>query len=449
MIGAYGRWWYRRRLGGAFQRLVAEFESREGWTRDQFRSYQEQRLGELLEVARASPYYRSVFAQAGITSETDPFEALSRLPLLSKETLRTRAEDLLTVTRLPPRTLVFKSSGTTGTPSQIYYTPEFHGLELAAPETRNLRWAGLTYRHRRVMFGARKVCRVGQKKPPFWRLSAAENLAYLSIYHLSPNTLPSYVDFLRAYHPSVVMGYPSALHTVARYALETGDFPAPADAVFTMSETLTEQARHSIEAAWRCKIYDRYGAVEGCVLVTECAENRYHVSPDVGIVEILRNDGTPAGPAELGQLICTGLHNALQPLIRYAIGDVARWAVNQDCPCGRQMPILEGIEGRFEDMCYTAHGEFLRFDTVFKGVKNIREAQVVQEALDQFAIDVVPADRFGEDDIEAIRRNMRSHVGNVRVQVRAIERIARTASGKFKAVVCQLSTEEKERIRPR
>ena len=105
------------------------------------------------------------------------------------------------------------------------------------------------------MFGVRKVCRFDQHKPPFWRFSPAENMAYASIYHLSHELLPHYLEFLRSYRPAVVMGYPSALNTIARYALETGDRPAPAAGVFTVSETLTEPARLAMEEAWGCKVY--------------------------------------------------------------------------------------------------------------------------------------------------------------------------------------------------
>ena len=150
----------------------------------------------------------------------------------------------------------------------------------------------------------------------------------------------------------------------------------------------------------------------------------------------------------LGEVLCTGLHNLLQPLIRYRIGDVARWALDQSCACGRQMPILEGIDGRMEDVCYTADGrEMLRFDTVFKGVDAIRQAQVVQEALDRFSIYVVPADGFGPADVRRIQDNMRTHVGDVRTEVHPVPEIERSASGKYRAVVCRLSEVERRRAR--
>jgi len=46
------------------------------------------------------------------------------------------------------------------------------------------------------MFGARKVCHFRQKNPPFWRFSPAENMAYASVYHLSPEFLPYYLEFV-------------------------------------------------------------------------------------------------------------------------------------------------------------------------------------------------------------------------------------------------------------
>ena len=378
--------------------------------------------------------------------DANSLETLPHLPILTKETLRLHARELLTQKDLPKGTIVFKSSGTTGTPTEIFYTPEFHALELAVLEARNLNWAGVAYGQRRVMFGVRKVCNFSQAKPPFWRFSSSENLAYASIYHLSPKFLPDYIKFLRSFRPTIVMGYPSALNTIAAYALDHGDMPSPAKAIVTTSETVTDDARVRIEKAFQCRIYDGYCAVEMCHFASQCEYGRYHVSPDVGIIEILDSEDKPVKPGVMGQVVCTGLQNTLQPLIRYRVGDVARWATDQTCPCKRSMPILEAIEGRFEDICVTPDGrEMLRFDTVFKGVETIREAQVVQETLDLFRIYVVPTEQFDDHDVESIRRNMQLHAGNVQTVVESVDSIPRSSSGKFRAVICKLSPQDKRR----
>lgn len=445
-VAAYGWWWYKRRFSAHFHRFVTEFRSRDDWTKDQFRAYQDLRFSGILTCAWRSPYYRQAFLDAGLNGQHISLEDLRLLPFLSKETLRLKARELVVEGPMPSGTMIQKTSGTTGTPTEIYYSPQFHALELAVPEARNLNWAGVRYSDRRVMFGVRKVCRFDQRQPPFWRYSPIEDLAYASIYHLSPEYLPSYIEFLRAYKPAVVMGYPSALYTIAKHALDHG-LPAPAKGVFTTSETVSHEMRQVIESAWQCRLYDRYGAVEGCMFASQCEYGRYHVSPEVGVVEILDAEGNPSPPGMLGEVVCTGLQNTLQPLIRYRIGDAARWSVDQSCACGRQFPILDSIEGRFEDICYTPDGrQMLRFDTVFKGVANLKEAQVIQQSLYLFIINVVPGEGFDGQDIKRLESNMRLHAGDVQTKVRLVSSIPRSAAGKFRAVICNLTSEQKLKL---
>ena len=446
LVSVYGWWWYHRRFDSRFRRFVDELTAREHWTAEQFHAFQEERLNRLLERARNSSYYGELFQRYGVNRSLTPFEALSKMPLLTKEVLRTAPRKLLTG-RPPFGTITQKSSGTTGTPTEIYYTPEFHSWESALTEVRCYHWAGVTYRNRRVMFGARKVCAFERDSAPFWHFSPTEKLAYASIFHLSDKFLPSYIEFLRDYVPDLISGYPSALATVARYSLEKNLPLPPAKAIFTCSETLLTTARNTMEQAWQCRVFDRYGGVEGCLFVSQCEFGRYHVSPEAGIIEIVDSDGQQVKPGTPGQVVCTGLQNLLQPLIWYKIGDLARWSVNQDCFCGREMPIIEGIDGRVEDLCYTQDGrQILRFDGVFKGGLHIREAQVVQESLTRFTVYVVPAAGFTQQDIDAIQSNMHLHVGKVQIDIKCVDVIQRSASGKFRAVVCKLSQEEKNRV---
>jgi phenylacetate-CoA ligase len=443
IVAAYGVWWHKRRFNATFHRLVREFEERSHASAAQFTDYGARRLATLFEHARSSTYYKPFVSGIDLA---DPSSALAKLPFLTKETLRSSAKDLLTAS--PPRgTMIQRSSGTTGTPSEIYYTRELHAFELAVPEARNLRWAGVNYRDRRVMFGARKICHWAQKEPPFWRVNPYEDMAYCSIYHLSARNLPSYFEFLARYKPAVVMGYPSALGPLAQFALETKTTLPPARAIITTSETLTAETRENLERLWGCKVWDRYGAVEGCLFASQCEHGRYHVSPDVGIVEVVDERGQPCPPGVIGEVVATGLHNTLQPLIRYRLGDAARWAVDQTCRCGRQMPILEAIEGRFEDICITSDGrKVLRFDTVFKGVASIKEAQVIQRAPDHFEILVVEGAGFGAEDIRKLQSNMAVHVGPVRTDITIVPEIARSSSGKFRAVLCQLTPDQKRQL---
>lgn len=448
LVSAYGAWWYQRRFGKIFHQVVNELDSHRHWTRQQFFQYQNTRLAIILEAARKSPYYSKIIPPIEIYSDFSGRSVLESLPLLEKETLRSDSRALLTTNILPKGVIIFNSSGTTGTPTDIYYTSLFHAWEMAVSEVYNLRWAGVNYRSRRVMFGVRKVCRFNQTHPPFWRYSPAENMAYASIYHLAPTYLPDYMSFLRKFQPEVIMGYPSSIQVLAQYILERKIHLPPVKAIFTTAETLTDQTRQNIERAFSTRIFDRYGAVENCMYASQCEYGRWHVIPEVGIIEILDKNGQPCPPGIPGEVVCTGLQNTLQPLIRYRIGDMACWAADQSCPCGRNFDILESIEGRVEDLCITADGrEMLRFDTVFKGVRGINESQVIQNAVNSFTIKVIPNDEFSIETVEKIQHNLQFHLGSVSSTVEPVSEIPRSPSGKFRAVICNIPPEEKERIR--
>ena len=445
---AYGWYWYRLRYGEDFHAFSKKLRELERAPREMQVLYQEARLAEIIASAWKSKYYRDVFVNAGVTAEDSPFEVLKKIPTLTKKVVHTKAEDLLTVFPLPGDARIFRSSGTTGTPTTIYHPQKVLQKGQAWIEARSRNWIGLDYKDRRVMFGSRKICRYEQDRPPFWRYSPKENMAYASIYHLSPQNMPAYMAFLRKYQPSLIMGYPSSLYVLARYAIESNDYPAPAKAVITTSEEITPEMRVAFERVWQTRVYGTYGSVEHCVFASECENGNYHLSPEVGILEVLDAHGRACAPGEPGLAVCTGLHNDLQPLIRYEIGDVITLSVNQDCACGRTLPVIERIDGRVENMCYLPDGRMtLRFDTVFKGVENIWEAQVIQEQLNYFRILVVPGDGFSDQDVKKMHENMRSHAGDVATEVVSVDEIPRTANGKFKAVICNLSAEEIARVR--
>src|SRR5690606_23801142 len=82
-------------------------------------------------------------------------------------------------------------------------------------------------------------------------------------------------------------------------------------------------------------------------------------------------------------------------------------------------------------------------DSVLKGGRKIREAQGEQEAIDLFAIRVVTERGFGDREERQLEENVKLYIGDVRVDVQKVDRIDRGSSGKFEAVRCKLTKEEK------
>jgi phenylacetate-CoA ligase len=249
--------------------------------------------------------------------------------------------------------------------------------------------------------------------------------------HLLAENLPYYANAIERFRPVYLSGYPSCIYLLAEYYRQSGR-PAPKPrAVLTSAETLLDHQRQAIEEAFAARVFDQYGQTEMQSFWYECEAGRMHAHPLAGITEILRPDGTTAAHGEMGEVVLTGFVNYAMPLIRYRVGDTARFAA-EACSCGRAMPVIEEI--------FTRERGFLgRLDPVLKGVRNIVESQIEQESLDVLRIRFVPAPRFTAEDLQSLESNLRARVGaSVHLEFECTERIPRSANGKFRFVISKL-----------
>lgn len=445
-VAAFGLRYRRERLGPGFARHVAEFRQRDHWSKDQMEAYTVARLRQiLLHSYLTVPYYQAKWRAEGI-EEGDllGFECadLRSLPVVPKDDLR--RDPVAFVSRAPGARRLRRhlTSGSTGTPKSIWVTPQNVRQFMAAREARSFGWANVSIRMPRSTIGARLVVPEKDALGPVYRYNMVEHQLYLSAHHISRKNLPSYIQGFNRYRPAVLTGFAYSHYVLAQLMLEEGlrlDYQ-PRAAVLG-SDKITEPMKRIIKQAFGARAFEEYGAVENCVLATECLEGSLHVSPDFGLLEILDEHGSPAEPGQVGRLVCTGLLNFAQPLVRYAIGDLGAWS-SKRCACGRDaMPILQGIVGRDTDVILLRDGRRLSTaaSLIFTGASGIIEGQVVQEGLDDFIIRVVPAADFSPEHGEKLKKALRARIGEVRIAVEIVDRLERTAAGKSKSVVSRLA----------
>lgn len=442
LVSLYGLRWKRRRFGGVFAEELKGYKSREKYTAVEWADYTNHQLrAMLLHAFRTVPYYRDKWMATGITEDrlkSFTISDVSQLPFLSKEDLRKHCKTALLSDKRESRGSYFESSGTTGTPTSILFSDAMHQRWSAAYEARVRNWAGVNNNMSRGMIGGRRVLPDADAKPPYYRYNYFERQIYFSAYHISSATVLNYADALNKYRTDYMVGYAMSNYFLARFIKEAGLDVPQMKAVITSSEKLTPEMREVMEEVYRCKTYDGWSGVEACGLVSECEHGGLHISPDVGLVEILKENGEPAKPGEYGEVVCTGFLNYDQPLIRYRICDYMRVSDKQ-CQCGRHMSLVEEITGRIEDTIIGKDGrEMVRFHGIFIGIPAIVKGQIVQETLEDIVINVEAERQLTAEEREILTKRIYSQLGEVNVQIFEMKEIPCGNNGKFRAVISKV-----------
>ena len=190
--------------------------------------------------------------------------------------------------------------------------------------------------------------------------------------------------------PALVRGVSNILYAAA-LALAREGRRLEAKACWSGGAHLPEYYRPAIEAAFGAPVYERYASWDTGAIAHHCPEARgFHLAAESVLVEIVRQDGGPAAPGEIGEVLVTTLRNRAMPLVRYRLGDLAEAPRNEVCPCGRGLPLLGRLIGRSNDLLRTAAGSHLAPEAVSQQMsrrsESIVEFQVTQR--DDLSLDV-------------------------------------------------------------
>ena len=305
---------------------------------------------------------------------------------------------------------------------------------------RRRHWYGVSRHDRWAILGGKLVAPVKRRRPPFWVWNGALNQLYMSSYHLAPDLIHLYLDALRRYGIKYLWGYTSSLYALAQEVIQSGRGDLQMQVVITNAEPIFNYQRRAIAEAFQCPVRETYGMAEAVTAASECEAGRLHLWPEAGIAEVLAGNNS-VGRGASGDLVCTGLLNVDMPLIRYRVGDRGAFPFGEElCQCGRTLPLMASVDGRIDDLVFTADGRVVgqQLDTLFESYMHIREGQIIQEKLDQFRIRYVPGSRFTDEMGQAMVARLRARIGPVKVILDPVPEIPRGASGKFRVVICNL-----------
>jgi phenylacetate-CoA ligase len=209
----------------------------------------------------------------------------------------------------------------------------------------------------------------------------------------------------------------------------------------TTAETLEDYQREEIATAFGgSAVINQYASSEGAPFITQDINGELVVNTDTGLFEFVR-PGTeePAGPGELAEMLLTSFTTHAYPLIRYRIGDTVELPRTPRHSRIWDMPVVERILGRREDILYTPERGFVgRLDPVFKkSPSTLIESQIIQTGPTAFTLRVVPDWEAGYhlSQLDGIKEELKHRLGNVEISVEETDALQRGVNGKLRAVV--------------
>jgi phenylacetate-CoA ligase len=388
----------------------------------------------VVHAQRTVPHYRETMRRLGLTpADFNSADDLARLPLLSKGEIAADPERFRSTAVDPSTCLALTTTGTSGPRFTVLHDPEAMRLNLACAGRET---EAITRAISRPLLGLRiatfRVTRgVPETTQRFYRSQVFLPTRRLALSPYDP--LEQNLARLDRFRPHIIAGVGSHTGMLFRLFLEGKiRFRLPKAVVFG-GDPFPEHVRTRLEVECGVPVFSCYGATEAPRIGFSCEERRgLHLHADLCHVRVL---GDHDGPDEL---VVSNLTNRATVLLNYRLGDRGAFG-ERGCPCGRTLPLLNGMIGRVDEAILLSNGRFLtRFDLypVLRSRADVLEYQLVQTAEDALTVRVVPdidAD-FARIERE-VRQGFQAIVGNrVRVDVERVAAIPTLPGGKVAAI---------------
>jgi len=428
---------------------LEELNRSQWYSRSQLRELQQEKLQRIVEYAYSHvPYYQRVFDQVGFHPNDlrQHPEAFSKLPILTKATIRENWNDLQTTDpEYRKRMSQLSTSGSTGQPLVFMQDANFRDA-VTADIQRHIGWAGWKLGELHAFIWGASIKPSLTKKLRTELIDFVWNRFTTNAYFLTDDSMRAFAERIQRQRPKVLFGYASSIHRFAQFVqANPGYQDITFNGVFSSAELLLPSVRQTIEETFRCKMFDRYGTLELGGIACECqAHTGYHISVENNYVEILR-DGEVVSPGEVGDIVVTNLNNYGMPFIRYSIGDGGSLYTGGDCPCGREAPKLQSVDGRKVDSFKIRDGR-----TVWAGFAgsafrclahpSIKQFQVVQKSLDEMIVRLACQGEVPQTVQDEIVQAIRNLFGDtIVVHFEFVDEIPLLSSGKHQYARSELN----------
>ena len=418
-------------------------KSLERLSQEELKIFQDNKLKELLlHSYKNVPYYHRILRDSDVIDENENInlDNFDRIPILTKDIIRREGENLYSKDYQKRKYYTNTSGGSTGEPvkfiqdkyyddwniaTKIYFK-KFVEQDVGDKELR--------------LWGSERDILEGKEKLSIRLRNWLYNRKELNSFKMSEKDVFEFVDKWNEFKPRWVEAYVQSVYEFGKFIRENDLNIYSPKGVLTSAGTLYPEMRGSIGDVFQCKVFNRYGSREVGGVACNCEKSdELHVAVWRSYIEILDANLNPIKTGEIGKIYITTLDNYSMPLIRYDIGDIAVRSENEQCSCGRGMPLIKKIEGREISVFKTKEGKivpgefFIHFIGVVFNKGFISKFQVIQKDYYLIKIKVVILDKIGfENGKNEIINSIKKVMGqDCKVEFEFVDVIEPLESGKY------------------
>lgn len=308
-------------------------------TQEQLNGYQLRKLRETIQRAYLnSPFYRK---RMGGLADTFParLDDLARFPFTTAEDIQQEGLQFLCVSQNEiNRVVTLDSSGTTGQPKRIHFTPADQELTI---DFFHQGMSTLVDPGDRVM-----ILLPGERAGSAGDLlaTALTRLGAHPIPHGVVHSIDETLSAMMRESVNSLVGIPVQVLALARRAGKRLRLKSALLSTDYVPRAITRE----LKRLWGCDVFEHYGMTEmGLGGGVDCAAHAgYHLREADLYFEIIDPvTGSVLPEGEGGEVVVTTLTRQGMPLIRYRTGDFSRFIPGR-CPCGTMLRRMERVSMR-------------------------------------------------------------------------------------------------------
>jgi len=414
-------------------------------SRERLKKYQKEKLKSLLlHGYNYTKYYREVLGAANVVKNNAVYlENLTAIPVLTKDIIKERFEDLLASNFPPGKKYTNYSGGSTGFPVKLVQDKSYYSKMVADTilfSQLNGKYAG---QPELKIWGSERDIEEGSIGLKSKIINFFFNRTLVNSFVLNETLIKDCINKLNKTKPVSVWTYVDSIYEISKFIAMNSLKVHQPKVIICTAGTMYEFMRDTIQNAFPfSKIRNQYGSREVGIIGIESDDNHEINLFDHSIFsETVYEDVNTKHHYEEGKILVTPLNNYSMPLIRFDIGDkgiikdTGIKAFSQLCNLeGRVNSHLKASDGKL------LHGEYITH--LFYNRDWLKKFQVVQNSINEVCIyyELAKSSDDVTNELNEIALKIKNRLGNeVQVKYCEVDTIPKLNSGKFQFVISKIT----------